>query len=597
MIISQIENYLEQNECRLDKVLVIRKINSITLQLDKEDLDFISPKLEQSEITVNEVRDDADDENNDNKNDNSSENIAYETLIADFLNCTRCGKFEASENELSVHTFLKHSSFGVQLSMEIENSKLFIKNEANTEEFFICFFCSSQCDNADSLLLHLLHHHAPDLLFQINESLPIATHLIDFSIINAYLSFIRECLLNIENQAAIDDECQKYFFETYSEFDNASIVSEKEIAADEIRDDEEEIEPNDDENDYDEEIYDESSIVSVKREMKSDKNEEGEEVDKTWLRQEIQRSKFVVQTETGEKRVIFRCSLCNHSSNSSSGLRYHLLMKHLKNHDNNFQEQRKPFNSSQTEEIFYHTTKSKNFCNECCLKFKDARALQLHEKCHELFSIVAHLSVFPTCNTCNQKFITEELLQRHLIKHDVNESLLNPIAVNPGAVRLQGKSSASNEYVSIGETTEIEYAWKCGHCESKFFSKEEHCNLHILMAHTTSFTCPIDKMEFTGFKSVSLFVHHLRNKHPELFPNLSFTCTFCDLTFTTIYDKLSHMKTCKNKLYECDHCGKKYWKKGDVLNHLKVYVTEEVQFRCSICSKKWYVFKINVSYA
>ena len=106
------------------------------------------------------------------------------------------------------------------------------------------------------------------------------------------------------------------------------------------------------------------------------------------------------------------------------------------------------------------------------------------------------------------------------------------------------------------------------------------------MLHAASFTCPIDKREFIGFKAVSLFTHHLQNKHSaELFPELTFSCTFCKMEFPSIYDKLSHMKTCSLKKFSCDHCGKKFFKKGELSSHLK-FVSGEIFFSCKYCEKK-----------
>jgi len=107
----------------------------------------------------------------------------------------------------------------------------------------------------------------------------------------------------------------------------------------------------------------------------------------------------------------------------------------------------------------------------------------------------------------------------------------------------------------------------------------------MLMVHSSAFVCPIDKREFSGFKSVSLFAHHLRNKHSELFPELKFACTFCKMEFPSIYNKLSHMKSCSSKKFGCDHCDKKFFRKVDLKAHIR-FVSGELFFSCKVCSKR-----------
>lgn len=566
LIKNQIEEFLNSFVDNIEDIRVIRTVNSITLQYDKDEVQQNNIKIEnKSEMIV---------EDQDYDENNGNDEIGYETLIN--YRCSKCNRIELTENDSEIHEFLRHSNFGVQLEIEIENSKVYSES-TDPIEFYVCGFCTSHLESFDLLLLHLLNVHNPDVLFQINEALNVPAHLIDFSTINGYLNYIKECL-NHDNKTTADYEVKKYFYEIYGESDEISNVSDKDIQEQEI----EISEMNESINEYD----DNSKIKSEKQEKLSDDLSLN---DKEWVRNQISKSKRYLNTDTGGKRVVYQCNLsdsCNHISNSAPGLRYHLIIKHLK-HRKDF-EGRKHHDSNEILDSYPYITKnsSKNCCIECSLKFKDQRAYQLHERCHELFKTVASHSdsIFPSCNTCNQKFLNQNLLQLHLNKHDKNENLSEAIETNIGAIRQQGKI-INNIIHSNGETNLTDYTWKCGHCDNKNFLKEEHCNLHLLLVHTVSFICPIDKMEFSGFKSVSLFIHHLRNKHSELFPNLSFNCTFCQTEFHTIYDKLNHMKNCDRKNLQCDHCDKRFWKKGDLIAHLK-YVTGEVQFKCSVCTKK-----------
>ncbi|KAL7020818.1 hypothetical protein ACKWTF_011652 [Chironomus riparius] len=565
LIKNQIEEYLNTFVDNIEDIKVIRTVNAITLEIQQNEI-----KIENKPDISEEVEEQEYEENA------TTEEIGYETLIN--YHCPKCETIEPTENDSEIHEFLRHSTFGAQLEVEIENSKVYSESTDIEDTFYVCGFCTSHLESFDLLLLHLLNVHNPEVLFQINEALNIPSHLIEFPTINGYLNYIKECLHHDNKMTnSVDYELKKYFYEVYGEMDEMSNASEKDMQEQEI----EISEMNEAITEYDDN--------KIKKDKQEKLTEDLSLNDKEWVRNQITKSKRYVNTETGEKRVVYQCDLsdsCRHISNSAPGLRYHLINKHLK-HRKEF-EDRKRRDSNELIETYPYITKnsSKNCCNDCGLKFKDQRAYQLHERCHELFKTVANHSdsIFPSCNTCNQKFLNEDLLQHHLNKHDKNENLSEAIETEIGAIRQQGKIF-TNFIRSDGETGLTDYTWKCGHCDSKNFSKEENCNLHLLLVHTVSFVCPIDKMEFKGFKSVSLFIHHLRNKHSELFPNLSFNCTFCQREFPTIYDKLNHMKNCDRKNLQCDHCGKRFWKKGDLLTHLK-YVTGEVQFKCSVCTKK-----------
>lgn len=536
----------------MNRVKVIRTINSITLQHDEEEIKTEHPLNIDDCIVTEETPE------------------TFEMLVSDAISCKSCGRIETNDIELEIHEFLQHTSFGIQIENEIENCKTFM-NETNL--FLICSICNSQVENSDILLLHFLEDHCSEILTHINAIL--MKNFVDTKQIEKYLNYMRDCL-NGSNQESVQILNERtYFFETY---DLAQQADE------ESNDGGEFVES------FDHNIQEQSDIdmnedtLIVPEKKKSEKSNELSNNDKEWLRQELSRGKFTMNNESGSKTSVFHCMAsksCNYVSNSSPGLRYHLLIKHLNNRHNLIEEPKSDIkNEFLTTSHLQKSQSNKNCCTECCLKFKDHRSFHVHKNCHELFSIVAQRSSFPMCNTCNKKFIDEELLNIHLNRHDLRENLNEHILVDEGAVRSQGKLLRTEyERSCAGETSETEFSWKCGHCENKNFINEDFCNFHMIMNHVTCFTCPIDRMEFKGFKSVSLFIHHLRNKHPELFPNVSFKCTFCHNEFSTIYDKLQHMKNCDSKQFQCDHCEKRFFKKNDLAAHLRL-VTGEIQFEC-----------------
>lgn len=564
-ILSQIDDFLGQKDVCLSKIKVIRTINSITLQYD-EDANEIKaiPKIEKEH----------------------SDNNDYEMIMmSDAFNCTKegCLRVESSEIDLEIHEFLNHTTFGIQLETEIDACKVFINENSVTNYLLLCSLCNTQVENSDILLLHFLEDHCNEIIKHINMTL--SKQFVDTALLSKYIFYIRNCLNGNNQEASRESEVRNYFYQIYgnANTDGDADGEDDETLADDI---------------FEENVLDhmdidikENILIPVSSPIKIEKRENTSDLsldDREWLRQELARGKIAKDHENGSRGIVYHCMVtksCNYVSNSSSGLRYHLLMKHLSTRKSSFDD------GKQVEEIEKYTipifknNSPKNCCHECSLKFKDHRSFELHEKCHELFSNIAQHTSFPICNTCNIKFLDEKTLSLHLEKHNQGKNRKNlrePILVDIGAVREQGKPLINRSYGGIcpGETVENEFSLKCGHCEElKTFTNEDYCNFHMIMTHVVCFTCPIDRMEFKGFKCVSLYVHHLRNKHPELFPNLSFKCTYCSIELPTIYEKLQHMKNCDSKQFTCDHCDKRFFKKNDLALHLKL-VTGEIQFEC-----------------
>lgn len=497
----------------------------------------------------------------------------------DPYNCKYCGKIEASEIDLEIHEFLKHTSFGHQIEVEIEASY-----EVNSS-ISQCSLCPSQFEDSDNLLYHFLEDHSTELMVQMNMTSTVNTKRI-----LKYINYIKKCLTTgaTNDLPQIDDD-RNYFKSIFG--------IEEQVMNEEALDDFDRIEIVTEEA-FDENIQEQSDIeMSENYEInqpKSDKKEFSNE-DKEWLRNEVNRGKLKIEEQTGSKGVAYRCMVtknCSYVSNSKPGLRYHLVVKHL-NQRNNLTDEDKNHDekiNDTTMKFLQGNNGPKNRCDDCALKFKDHRLFDLHKNCHELFSVIAQHITFPICNTCNIKFIDEESLSAHLREHDVKGNIREAVHVPVGAVRDHGtllnKFAVGIKHMYPGETNESEFSWKCGHCAGLInFTNEEYCNFHLIMTHVSCFTCPIDLMTFKGFKSVSLFIHHLRNKHKELFPNVSFKCKFCGNEFSSIYDKLQHMKNCDAKRFSCDHCNKRFFKKGELSAHLKL-VTGEIQYECKLLTFK-----------
>ena len=265
---------------------------------------------------------------------------------------------------------------------------------------------------------------------------------------------------------------------------------------------------------------------------------------KLWIHQQLQSQKEISKLPDGSCKFTWSCSMCPFTANKRDRFRNHLQKAHTS---------------------IIMKGPSKHSCFECHLRFDGENHLIVHKNCHKIFDVIAPHTSYPECVICKTLFVTNDDLQIHLDHHKNNpEALQEPIPA-VGVVHRNGETFVKEE-----DDTEVldENASTCGHCLLKFASDNE-CKNHLLLYHATSFTCPFDSRVFSGIPTLS-FGNHLRQCHPDIFPDLEIACSFCKMKFETVYDKLAHMKTCEAKMFQCDHCERSFFRKADLLHHLKV---------------------------
>lgn len=584
MILAQIGDFLKQCN-HFEDIQVIRKLHSITLQIDSvlssqpvqnivQSEESVEDEPEDNEASFEEILSEAEEEERveveipsplpSPKNE--------EDVVVMVVSCSKCDEVATSSESLEVHEFLRHSTIGIHVEREVEQSKFIVRvsGESGTRLIDRCSSCSLEFEDRSLHILHIVAKHSWEIMESVNEVFAIDSTTVDQKAINTYLEFVGELLIdeNTNETPTVNENIKQYFYEIYSgDAVKSEIVETAAIDSDDGNQ-EKSVEAH----------HSKRWKVSNRKSIKEMTNMS--EASRKWVRKEISLRKKMVRNTNGVMRPIYQCIYCKqHSSNSASGFRYHLVSKHLNDRNlDNLHELDQP--CTDVESFAYRT---KNICYVCCLKFKDQKLLLAHQACHDLLSVISECYLFPSCSTCSALFIDEITLNLHLANHENDLDVLQPISVPHGEIMLLGKMIHNME--PKDHQTSIEgFAWSCGHCSLKF-SKEVFCRFHLLMFHAQSFECPVDKRNFSGFKSVSLFCHHLRNKHSEYFPDLSFPCTFCKLEFSSVYDKLSHMKGCSLKKFSCDHCGKKFFKKSELVSHLK-FVSGELTFPCNACNKK-----------
>ncbi|CRK93429.1 CLUMA_CG006965, isoform A [Clunio marinus] len=297
--------------------------------------------------------------------------------------------------------------------------------------------------------------------------------------------------------------------------------------------------------------------------------------------------------ENGMKKNAWKCPECQRIFKHRDTLRHHIKIEHpnmdeieaIRQND----EQKKVSSSTHStiqfaESFKENQTKLSNNCDECGLKFapsKQQMKPKLHNECHEMFKILSPNLPRSKCESCLMIFNSGETLYEHFQIHD-NLDDIQPIRgenclVQYGATFYKDPSGDADDSVD-------ELSWKCGHCNVRYFN-ENDCVSHVMLLHTPSIHCFIDNREFKGATGLSKFMQHMKNKHFELFPDLTYPCGNCHEEFSSIYEKLAHQKICPSKKFQCDNCGKRFLVKHQLQAHI-LYEQGLTGFSCEICGKR-----------
>lgn len=361
-----------------------------------------------------------------------------------------------------------------------------------------------------------------------------------------------------------------------------------------------------------------ASLVRHLRDLHVLKNPQDE---KTILKEQVVKCQTIIDTENGQETV-WKCSICEPERiyKSEQSFKLHFRMNHirdtkidrkvissckitldnvknawkcpecskifmtgdsLKNHLKSFHAD--DVNESIALKDIENDSKTDNSCDECGVKFIAAKhhvKLKVHRECHDIFNLLAPIVPHHKCDKCRTVFNSEESLYKHLLVHDRADSLT--------LIQVDGLTSFGANYFKdpTGDADDAvdEAVWKCGHCTVRYF-EENDCVSHQLLLHSSTLYCCIDNREFSGTTGLSKFIQHTKNKHPELFPSITYSCTTCKLEFPSIYKKLSHQKVCELKKYECDYCSKRYASKHQLQAHM-LFEIGISGYTCTRCGKR-----------
>lgn len=300
-------------------------------------------------------------------------------------------------------------------------------------------------------------------------------------------------------------------------------------------------------------------------------------------------------TSDDPKKNVWKCPLCPASVKTKNGFISHVTLTHpgqFGDTDLDINLVLPEENSIATDDTLIPeqfiidrsgklmTGSYKLSCNECGLFFR--RHFPTHVEAHKTFSQLTEHYVMPKCEECRIMYANEDAMMTHLMWHAGGESqALEPIP-SSGLSEYGGKKF--KDPAGTAEHAVEEKVWKCGHCFATFWNENE-CVQHQMMLHMDTLTCPVDRLEFRGNRGIAVYTRHMKNKHPELFPGITFPCTYCKTDFSTIFDKLAHMKLCRAKQFQCDGCGKSFFTKIQLAHHLRVE-KGLLTYNCKYCQKK-----------
>ena len=311
-------------------------------------------------------------------------------------------------------------------------------------------------------------------------------------------------------------------------------------------------------------------------------------------------AKCRLTSETGTKLKLWKCSICGLTTKTKEGFVSHVSHLHPGQFDDDQESSEKLEKTvqkfakfSQNDEFVLQNLAAqvvndrggalkadgyKFSCNDCGLFF--SKHYKTHIEAHKTIKQIAHHYKLPNCQECRVIYNSDNAMMKHLEWH-VEGSEILPAYPATGVAYFGGKEFKPP--TGTADDAVDDSTWKCGHCFAMFWNELEVVE-HIMLLHIESLECPVDHLEFGGNRGLGVFCLHMKNKHPELFPNLKYPCTYCKTEFTTVFDKLSHMKVCSEKKLVCDGCGKRFFDKVKLAHHIRIE-KRILQYSCSLCGK------------
>lgn len=140
-------------------------------------------------------------------------------------------------------------------------------------------------------------------------------------------------------------------------------------------------------------------------------------------------------------------------------------------------------------------------------------------------------------------------------------------------------------------------SFACHHCEkAKCFKRKHQFKRHLMICHEIgeySYKCDVCGV---GFFKKYAYQKHIAKKHCVK------KCQSCERVFVTWTQLLAHRKEVhpkkvfSDKPFQCDLCGKEFYRKDYIRRHMKIHTMKDIMFPCSVANcSKFYTNKRNLN--
>ena len=190
--------------------------------------------------------------------------------------------------------------------------------------------------------------------------------------------------------------------------------------------------------------------------------------------------------------------------------------------------------AEEDSEVFNNQKIKKEYKCELCSEIFKRRKLLLNHQ----FEMHNDVPLPYTCDSCTQQYVSNDLLQQHLVR------------------------DCWNEHRRVAQ--------QCEFCNARFIWPNnllKHKEIQVIK-------CTLIVMVMN---TVNIYLQHKHQKHPRPQRASTLKCEFCEKVFIWPKDLVRHRKThTEGKRFSCPHCERKFQRKDNLLAHIRLHDPESL---------------------
>lgn len=228
-------------------------------------------------------------------------------------------------------------------------------------------------------------------------------------------------------------------------------------------------------------------------------------------------------------------------------------------------------------------------CRNCKTRFETQELADEHRKVNKCFTRL-------TCNVCLTKFRSKKGLRRHY-KAAIHDARLNGFKMRPPVCESKPKDDMVREEIPVPDDLVCTVCTKT--CSSKT-GYRRHARIHSvkefscktclrefsrmdqLMAHSKIHDNDSPKFE-CDYCGKSYYLKSILREHIRIHTRENCAlCSFCGKSFTSKSNMKQHiLRHTNTKQFECKDCGKKFVSKGELKGHIRIHTGSLRFFACT----------------